>query len=66
MTVLLWSHAWIANPLTKVVNTVDRTAGYCNSTSAKPGYGVASNEPYCYSSQPAWSAYRCVRSRLGF
>ena len=35
------------------------TQGYCNASSAMPGYGVPSNTPYCTSSQPTWSSYRC-------
>ena len=35
------------------------TQGYCNASSAMPGYGVPSNDPYCYTSQPTWSSYRC-------
>ena len=35
------------------------TAGYCNATSSMPGFGVPSNTPYCTSTQPDWSSYRC-------
>ncbi len=33
--------------------------GYCNASSAMPGFGAPSNTPYCTSSQPTWSSYRC-------
>jgi hypothetical protein len=32
--------------------------GYCNATSSNPGFGTPSGDPFCYSSQPNWSAYR--------